>query len=81
MATKCFTSSSVKISKSSSILKMHNIAFIMGQNFYKINTITMMNNYDQSVEIKHNQIWSFILDHPYRILIAGGLGSGSNNAY
>ena len=41
----------------------------------------MMNNYDQSVEIKHNQIWSFILDHPHRILIAGGLGSGSNNAY
>ena len=41
----------------------------------------MMNNYDQSVEIKHNPIWPFILDHSYRILIAGGLGSGSHNVY
>ena len=32
----------------------------------------MMKNYDQSVEINHNPNWSYILDHPYRILIIGG---------
>ena len=24
----------------------------------------------------HNEIWPYILDHPYRILIIGGSGSG-----
>ena len=32
----------------------------------------MMKNYDQSVEINHNPNWSYIPDHPYRILIIGG---------
>ena len=31
-----------------------------------------MKNYDQSVEINHNPNWSYIPDHPYRILIIGG---------
>ena len=35
-----------------------------------------MKNYDQSVEINHNSNWRSILDHPYRILIIGGSGSG-----
>ena len=35
-----------------------------------------MKNYDQSFEINHNFNWHFILDHPYRILIIGGFGSG-----
>ena len=29
----------------------------------------MMKKYDESVEINHNPNWSYILEHPYRILI------------
>ena len=39
----------------------------------------MMKNYDQSVEINHNPNWPYISDHPYRILIIGGSGSGKTN--
>ena len=28
---------------------------------------------------KHNKNWSYIPDHPHRILIIGGLGSGKTN--
>ena len=28
----------------------------------------------------HNQKWSYIPDHPYKILIVGGSGSGKTNA-
>ena len=38
-----------------------------------------MENYDQSVEINHNPNWPYITDHPYRILIIGGSGSGKTN--
>ena len=34
--------------------------------------ITMIKNYDQSVEINHNANWLYIPDHLYRILIIGG---------
>ena len=27
----------------------------------------------------HNEKWTYILDHPYRILIIGGSGSGKTN--
>ena len=33
----------------------------------------MMKNYDESVEIDQNPNWSYIPDHPYRILIQIGL--------
>ena len=39
----------------------------------------MMKNYDQSVEINPNPNWPYISDHPYRILIIGGLGPGKIN--
>ena len=39
----------------------------------------MMKTYGQSVEINHNPNWPDILDHPYRILIIGGSGSGQIN--
>ena len=39
-----------------------------------------MKNYDQLVEIGHNLNWPFIPDHPYRILIISGTGSGKTNA-
>ena len=29
---------------------------------------------------KHNEKWPYISDHPYRILIIGGSGSGKTNA-
>ena len=38
-----------------------------------------MNNYDEPVEINHNPNWSYIPDHPYRMLIIGGSGSGKTN--
>ena len=38
----------------------------------QIKVITMMKNYDQSVEINHNQDWPYLPDHSYRILINGG---------
>ena len=38
-----------------------------------------MKNYDQSVEINHNPNWPYIPDHPYRILVIGGSGSGKTN--
>ena len=38
-----------------------------------------MESYDQSVEINHNPNWSCIPDHPYRILIIAGSGSGKTN--
>ena len=28
---------------------------------------------------EHNEKWPYILDHPYRILIIGGSGSGKTN--
>ena len=48
--------------------------------FYQIKVITIMKNYNQSVEINHNLNWSYIPDYPYRILIIGGSGSGKTNA-
>ena len=39
----------------------------------------MIKNYDQSVEINHSPNWSDIPDHPYRIFIIGGSGSGKTN--
>ena len=39
----------------------------------------MMKNYNQSVETNHNPNWPSVSDHPYRILIIGGSGSGKTN--
>ena len=39
----------------------------------------MMKKFDQSVEINHNPNLPYIPDHPYRILINGGSGSGKTN--
>ena len=39
----------------------------------------MMKKYDQSFEINHNPNWPYIPDHPQRILIIDGSGSGKNN--
>ena len=41
-----------------------------------------MINFDDYVnenKIKHNENWPYIPDHPYKILIIGGSGSGKTN--
>ena len=43
-----------------------------------------MINFDEYInenKRKHNPNWSYIPDHPYRILIIGGLGSGKTNTF
>ena len=37
-------------------------------------------NYTNENIIEHNSKWPHIPDHPYRILIVGGSGSGKTNA-
>ena len=36
-------------------------------------------NYGLLVEINHNPNWTYVPDHPYRISIIGGSGSGKTN--
>ena len=36
-------------------------------------------NYVNENKTKHNKNWPYTSDHPYRILIIGGLGSGKTN--
>ena len=36
-------------------------------------------DYTNENKTKHNQKWPYIPDHPYRILIIGGSGSGKTN--
>ena len=36
-------------------------------------------NYVNENKTKNNKNWPYIPDHPYRILIIGGLGSGKTN--
>ena len=45
------------------------------------NKIQMINFHDYTNEnkLKHNPDWPYIPDHPYRILIIGGSGSGKTN--
>ena len=37
-------------------------------------------DYTNKNKIEHNLKWPYIPDHPYRILIVGGSGSGKTNA-
>ena len=37
-------------------------------------------DYNNENETEHNPTWSYIPDHPYRILTVGGSGSGKTNA-
>ena len=38
-------------------------------------------DYTNENKTKHNPDWSYIPDHPYRILIIGGSGSGKKMHY
>ena len=37
-------------------------------------------DYTNENKTEHNSKWPYIIDHPYRILIIGGSGSGKTNA-
>ena len=37
-------------------------------------------DYENENKTEHNLKWSYIPDHPYRILIIGGFGCGKTNA-
>ena len=39
-----------------------------------------IDNYVNENKTEHNEKWPFISDHPYRIIIIGGSGSGKTNA-
>ena len=39
-----------------------------------------INNYVNENKTEHNEKWPYIPDHPYRIIIIGGSGSGKTNA-
>ena len=41
--------------------------------------MTNFDNYVNEDKTKHNKNWPYILDHPYKILIIGGSGSGKTN--
>ena len=42
--------------------------------------MTNFDNYTNENKIQHNPKWPYIPDHPCRILIVGGSGSGKTNA-
>ena len=42
--------------------------------------MTNFDNYTNENKTEHNLKWSYIPDHPYKILIVGGSGSGKTNA-
>ena len=49
----------------------------------KIPSNVQIINFDDYVnenKTEHNKNWPYIPDHPYRILIIGGSGSGKTNA-
>ena len=39
-----------------------------------------IDNYVNENKTEHNEKWPYIPDHPYRIIIIGGSGSGKTNA-
>ena len=53
---------------------------IRRSNIYKISKMINFDDYNNENIIEHNSKWPYIPDHPYRILIVGGSGSGKTNA-
>ena len=42
--------------------------------------MTSFHDYTKEYETEHNSRWPHIPDHPYKIIIIGGSGSGKTNA-
>ena len=55
-------------------LVLDGVVIFMHYKMINLDSITNKNNK------KHNEKWPYIPDHPYRILIIGGSGSGKTNA-
>ena len=47
--------------------------------FYTLQKMINLDNIINDNNEKHNERWPYIPDHPYRILIIGGTGSGKTN--
>ena len=47
--------------------------------FYTLQKMINLDNIINDNNEKHNEEWPYIPDHPYRILIIGGSGSGKTN--
>ena len=47
--------------------------------FYKWQKMINLDNITNDNNNNHNEKWPYIPDHPYRILIIGGSGSGKAN--
>ena len=48
--------------------------------WYCILSMINFDEYTNENRVNHNPNWPYIPDHPYRILIIGGSGSGKTNA-
>ena len=53
-------------------------SFCLNYHFYTLQMINL-NNITNKNNKEHNEKWSYIPDHPCRILIIGGSGSGKTN--
>ena len=65
------------------ILRANNNQGLVGirrSKIYKIYKMINFDNYTNENIIEHNSKWPYIPDHPYRIIIIGGSGSGKTNA-
>ena len=66
------------------ILRANNNQRLVGIRRSKIYKIYKMINFDDYTNeniVEHNSKWPYIPDHPYRILIIGGSGSGKQMHY
>ena len=48
--------------------------------FYTLQKMVNLNNIINENNEEHNEKWPYVSNHPYRILIIGGSGSGKTNA-
>ena len=73
-----------KINDLCEYLEQNNNQGLVGIRRSKIYKIYKMINFDDYTNeniIEHNSKWPYIPDHPYRILIIGGSGSGKQMHY
>ena len=68
---------SVGISRSNNTKERHVKEIIYNKQKYKM---INFDDYTNENKIDHNLKWPYVPDHPYRILIIGGSGSGKTNA-
>ena len=52
----------------------------MQSRIVRIQKMINFDDYTNDNKIEHNLKWPYVIDHPYRVLIIGGSGSGKANA-